>query len=125
MPPPSHVHPGLLVTNKPDLPRPKRDSPPAVGPTCSLSRGATGTADKCASRLFCRRFLVTGHCAASAQSLDSEQPSGFCFLVPCRVAALAQHDGPTAFAIPGNHDWIDGLETFQRHILHKVCCSPC
>lgn len=37
-----------------------------------------------------------------------------------RVAALVQHDGPTAFAIPGNHDWIDGLETFQRHILHKV-----
>ena len=23
------------------------------------------------------------------------------------------------FAIPGNHDWIDGLETFQRHIQHK------
>jgi len=36
------------------------------------------------------------------------------------VASLAGHDGPTAFAIPGNHDWIDGLETFQRHILHKV-----
>ena len=47
MPPPSHVHPGLLVTNKPDLPRPKLASPTAVGPACSLSRGSTGTADKC------------------------------------------------------------------------------
>ena len=32
---------------------------------------------------------------------------------------LKQYDGPTCFAIPGNHDWIDGLETFQRHIQHK------
>jgi len=23
------------------------------------------------------------------------------------------------FAIPGNHDWIDGLETFQRYIQHR------
>lgn len=35
------------------------------------------------------------------------------------VEALRQYDGPTCFAIPGNHDWIDGLETFQRHIQHK------
>lgn len=40
------------------------------------------------------------------------------------MASLAEHDGPTAFAIPGNHDWIDGLETFQRHILHKVKSKP-
>lgn len=32
---------------------------------------------------------------------------------------LRQYEGPTCFAIPGNHDWIDGLETFQRHIHHK------
>ena len=38
----------------------------------------------------------------------------------CESAArLRDYDGPTAFAIPGNHDYIDGLETFQRHILHK------
>lgn len=38
----------------------------------------------------------------------------------CAAAhALRQYDGPTCFAIPGNHDWIDGLETFQRHIQHK------
>ena len=32
---------------------------------------------------------------------------------------LHRYDGPTAFAIPGNHDWIDGLETYTRHIQHK------
>ena len=32
---------------------------------------------------------------------------------------LHQYSGPTAFAIPGNHDWIDGLETYTRHIQHK------
>lgn len=32
---------------------------------------------------------------------------------------LHQYAGPTAFAIPGNHDWIDGLETYTRHIQHK------
>ncbi|GIL77238.1 hypothetical protein Vretifemale_6729 [Volvox reticuliferus] len=34
-------------------------------------------------------------------------------------AALRRYMGPTAFAIPGNHDWIDGLETFTREIQHK------
>ena len=42
----------------------------------------------------------------------------------CRACAAAQalrlYDGPTCFAIPGNHDWIDGLETYQRHIQHKA-----
>lgn len=41
----------------------------------------------------------------------------------CRACAAAEtlrrYDGPTAFAIPGNHDWIDGLETFQRFIHHR------
>ncbi|GFR41995.1 hypothetical protein Agub_g2809, partial [Astrephomene gubernaculifera] len=35
------------------------------------------------------------------------------------AAALRRYGGPTAFAIPGNHDWIDGLETFTREIQHK------
>ena len=35
------------------------------------------------------------------------------------TAALNQYEGPSCFAIPGNHDWIDGLETFQRHIQHR------
>lgn len=36
---------------------------------------------------------------------------------PCET--LHQYAGPAAFAIPGNHDWIDGLETYTRHIQHK------
>lgn len=35
------------------------------------------------------------------------------------VAALRAYNGPTCFAIPGNHDWIDGLDTFIKQILHK------
>lgn len=29
------------------------------------------------------------------------------------------------FAIPGNHDWIDGLETFTSYIQHKVLLLYC
>ncbi len=36
-----------------------------------------------------------------------------------KEAALRAYDGPSLFAVPGNHDWIDGLECFQRHIQHK------
>ena len=36
-----------------------------------------------------------------------------------KEAALRGYEGPTLFAIPGNHDWIDGLDCFQRHIQHK------
>ena len=33
---------------------------------------------------------------------------------PCaKEAALRGYDGPTLFAVPGNHDWIDGLDCFQ------------
>eukprot|EP00879_Flechtneria_rotunda_P018990 GHRR01019937.1.p1 GENE.GHRR01019937.1~~GHRR01019937.1.p1 ORF type:complete len:748 (+),score=303.12 GHRR01019937.1:256-2499(+) len=35
------------------------------------------------------------------------------------VAALKSYSGPNVFAIPGNHDWIDGLETFIKQIMHK------
>lgn len=35
----------------------------------------------------------------------------------CR--SLRHYEGPQCFAIPGNHDWIDGLETFMRHITCK------
>ncbi|WIA33540.1 hypothetical protein OEZ86_006664 [Tetradesmus obliquus] len=35
------------------------------------------------------------------------------------VAALRAYPGPNVFAIPGNHDWIDGLETFIKQIMHK------
>lgn len=33
--------------------------------------------------------------------------------------ALRAYQGPSAFAIPGNHDWIDGLETFIRYVQHR------
>ncbi|KFM24478.1 hypothetical protein F751_3196 [Auxenochlorella protothecoides] len=36
-----------------------------------------------------------------------------------KATALRRYEGPSSFAIPGNHDWIDGLETFSRHILHR------
>ena len=36
-----------------------------------------------------------------------------------KVKALKSYHGPSAFMIPGNHDWIDGLDTFQRNIIHR------
>lgn len=32
---------------------------------------------------------------------------------------LDQYEGPLAFAIPGNHDWFDGLSTYSRFILGR------
>lgn len=40
-------------------------------------------------------------------------------LLDTQADALRRYDGPTCFLVPGNHDWFDGLETYQRHILHK------
>lgn len=34
------------------------------------------------------------------------------------TGSLNDYDGPVAFCIPGNHDWMDGLEAFLRNI----CC---
>lgn len=39
--------------------------------------------------------------------------------LPCGVESLRHYEGPQCFAIPGNHDWIDGLHTFMRYICHK------
>eukprot|EP01018_Ginkgo_biloba_P006074 Gb_19683 [translate_table: standard] len=39
--------------------------------------------------------------------------------LPVGVDSLKQYDGPQCFAIPGNHDWFDGLHTFMRYICHK------
>ncbi|KAK9862826.1 hypothetical protein WJX84_007158 [Apatococcus fuscideae] len=93
MPPPPHVHPSRLVVNKPDLL--PLDSAPA---TCRCPPSSCPThAD------LHHNYHSSGHhCRAC---LASE--------------TLRQYEGPTCFAIPGNHDWIDGLETFQRHIHHK------
>ncbi|DBB07470.1 TPA: hypothetical protein ACH3X3_008941 [Trebouxia sp. C0006] len=67
--------------------------------------------------------------AADLQHTSSSQPHATAGSVsgavqnPSRASASAdllhEYDGPTAFAIPGNHDWIDGLETYTRHIQHK------
>ena len=32
---------------------------------------------------------------------------------------LSSYPGPVAFAIPGNHDWFDGLATYTRYILSR------
>jgi hypothetical protein len=32
---------------------------------------------------------------------------------------LQRYNGPSAFIIPGNHDWFDGLSTFTRFICHR------
>jgi hypothetical protein len=34
-------------------------------------------------------------------------------------ASLSSYPGPVAFAIPGNHDWFDGLATYTRYILSR------
>ena len=38
--------------------------------------------------------------------------------IPGGVAGLKTYTGPTCFAMPGNHDWFDGLQTYMRF----VCC---
>lgn len=39
--------------------------------------------------------------------------------LPDGVESLTGYLGPECFAIPGNHDWFDGLDTFMRYICHK------
>lgn len=34
-------------------------------------------------------------------------------------ATLSSYPGPIAFAIPGNHDWFDGLATYTRYVLSR------
>ena len=33
--------------------------------------------------------------------------------------SLKSYEGPLVFAIPGNHDWFDGLATYTRYILSR------
>jgi hypothetical protein len=114
-PPPSHVHPGHLVVNKPDLPEEYWIAGQAA--EVATRHGAAQRAGMCSS--WCQPSGVCNQCAmhASVSGVNNDL-SG-----PCRAcakaAALTAYDGPTAFMIPGNHDWIDGLETFQRHVAHK------
>ncbi|KAK9809330.1 hypothetical protein WJX73_005806 [Symbiochloris irregularis] len=97
MPPPPHVMPGALVVQKPDL------------PSLHSHREAVGGCRKAPSS------LCDKHASACAPDPRHTRSCRACHA----VQALRSYDGPTCFAIPGNHDWIDGLETYQRHIQHR------
>jgi hypothetical protein len=46
----------------------------------------------------------------------------FCIEYSCNNISpdvLKHYNGPSAFIIPGNHDWYDGLTTFSRFILAR------
>ncbi|GMF09794.1 unnamed protein product [Phytophthora lilii] len=47
----------------------------------------------------------------SAISTQKKAPDG--------CASLNEYEGPSVFAIPGNHDWFDGLNTFTRYICQR------
>ncbi|KAL4423131.1 hypothetical protein ABPG77_004814 [Micractinium sp. CCAP 211/92] len=102
-PPPSHVHPGHLVVNKPDL-----------GPEHWAAAGVAVGLAECR----CGGAAGSGVAACSKHSAGSGHTDPHCRMC-AKEAALRAYDGPSLFAVPGNHDWIDGLECFQRHIQHK------
>ncbi|KAE9251772.1 hypothetical protein PF004_g2306 [Phytophthora fragariae] len=47
----------------------------------------------------------------SAISTRKKTPEG--------CSSLRDYEGPSVFAIPGNHDWFDGLNTFTRYICQR------
>ncbi|KAL7692206.1 putative calcineurin-like phosphoesterase domain, ApaH type [Plasmopara halstedii] len=47
----------------------------------------------------------------SAISTQKKAPEG--------CTSLREYKGPSVFAIPGNHDWFDGLNTFTRYICQR------
>ncbi|KAI9989837.1 hypothetical protein PInf_020124 [Phytophthora infestans] len=47
----------------------------------------------------------------SAISTQKKTPDG--------CPSLREYEGPSVFAIPGNHDWFDGLNTFTRYICQR------
>ncbi|KAE8892553.1 hypothetical protein PF006_g5056 [Phytophthora fragariae] len=47
----------------------------------------------------------------SAISTRKKAPEG--------CSSLRDYEGPSVFAIPGNHDWFDGLNTFTRYICQR------
>ncbi|EQC35107.1 hypothetical protein SDRG_07341 [Saprolegnia diclina VS20] len=40
-------------------------------------------------------------------------------VLPPGCKTLKDYKGPTCFAIPGNHDWFDGLNTYKRFVCHR------
>ena len=101
LPPPAHYHPGRLVVHKPDLP-----------PGGARRNG--GAFDGVA-------FGGGGAFGAAGGGARGASPRGASPRAGRRAGAdaLAAYRGPGCFAIPGNHDWIDGLETFTKQIQHK------
>jgi len=39
------------------------------------------------------------------------------------LSGLSSYSGPQVFAIPGNHDWFDGLQTYLRYICGRDFCG--
>ncbi|ETV93544.1 hypothetical protein, variant 8 [Aphanomyces invadans] len=39
--------------------------------------------------------------------------------LPRSCQSLKEYAGPTCFAIPGNHDWFDGLNTYSRFVCER------
>lgn len=140
LPPPRHVHPGHLVVNKPDL-GPEhwvaagvaecRCGGTSSAVACGRHGGGRGDAERpCRwTESVLGRLLaapaVAEVCVAGKRTaplslrLGARLHSlGLTLLAPpprlcAKEAALRGYDGPTFFAVPGNHDWIDGLDCFQ------------
>lgn len=109
-PPPAQIHPGNLVVNKPDLPSEYWE---AGTRSCMCTHVSSQ-----------QQYHLGGGPQGGVGSGGGGHRSGLHRVTqPCptcrKAATLAAYDGPSAFLIPGNHDWIDGLETFTRHVVHK------
>uniref|UniRef100_A0A7S1T4N1 Calcineurin-like phosphoesterase domain-containing protein n=1 Tax=Tetraselmis chuii TaxID=63592 RepID=A0A7S1T4N1_9CHLO len=111
LPPPRHYHPGRVVVQKPDLPP---DHPAFAMCECDSSDDSSdGGLSGCASPTACS---YNAHAAQPSQ--PDPLPAGH-QSSSWRSKALRRYEGPQCFAIPGNHDWIDFLETFMRHFTCK------
>jgi hypothetical protein len=96
-PAPAHAHPGHLVVDKPDL-----------GPQHWAAAAQSGCAGQCGCG-------GGGGCSRHGGRSEAERPCRRC----AKEAALRGYEGPTLFAVPGNHDYLDGLASFQKNILAR------
>ena len=55
-------------------------------------------------------FLINGF-----QRVRQDNVLTLCIMIDI----LQRYNGPSAFIIPGNHDWFDGLSTFTKFICHR------
>jgi len=103
LPPPPWFDPATLTVRKPDLPW-KRASP-------GEAAAADESCDPRSSPFLPAQLRAAGGGAVAGA------PAAAALTVP--DAALLAHPGPQCFCLPGNHDWLDGLATFQRRILQR------